>query len=222
MKLEIVVVDLQLPRAVKTWAVRLGIPVALLLGGGAVAWAGGLVTWTNGQTLDASQLNGNFAYLQSEIDALNTTVAAVPKVTEWQSSCPSITWSNGSPAAASATCFWRRVGDTIEVSLHATFTSASSDITFGLPSGVTTSTSKTSGSGGAYGYGMVSYGSGASGWWDLVHCFPSPWSSGVACNDGSHDSSGAPWLGNGWPSAASWGADIHYFLPISGWTSSTP
>jgi hypothetical protein len=35
-----------------------------------VAYGAGLLTWADGQTLKAADLNGNFAYLQSEITAL--------------------------------------------------------------------------------------------------------------------------------------------------------
>jgi hypothetical protein len=62
MKLKIVIVDLEVPPGAKKWALRLGIPAAVLLGGGAVAYAAGLVTWSDGQTLSAADLNGNFSY----------------------------------------------------------------------------------------------------------------------------------------------------------------
>jgi hypothetical protein len=67
MKLKVYVIDLEIPPRVKKWGLRFGIPLALLLGGGAVAYAAGLVTWTDGQTLKAADLNGNFNYLQGEI-----------------------------------------------------------------------------------------------------------------------------------------------------------
>ena len=41
MKLQIVVVDLELPPAVKRWGIRIAVPVALLVAGGAVARAAG-------------------------------------------------------------------------------------------------------------------------------------------------------------------------------------
>jgi len=73
MKLKIVIVDCEVPRSVRTWALRLGIPVVLLLGGGAVAWAAGLHTWSQNEPLNAIDLNGNFSYLQSEIAATQAT-----------------------------------------------------------------------------------------------------------------------------------------------------
>jgi hypothetical protein len=70
MKLKVVVVDLgTAPRATK-WGLRFGLIASILLVGGAVAYAAGLFTWADGQTLKAADLNGNFAYLQSEITAL--------------------------------------------------------------------------------------------------------------------------------------------------------
>jgi hypothetical protein len=67
-KIKVYVIDLEIPPRVKRWALRIGIPAAVLLGGGAIAYATGLpVTWSSGQTLYAADLNNNFAYLQNEI-----------------------------------------------------------------------------------------------------------------------------------------------------------
>jgi C1q domain len=66
MKLKIVVVDFEIPMKVKKWAVRAGIP-AVILTVAAVAYADTLHTWATGDTLNASDLNGNFANLQSQI-----------------------------------------------------------------------------------------------------------------------------------------------------------
>jgi hypothetical protein len=70
MKVKVYVIDLEIPPRVKKWGLRLGIPLGVLLGGGAIAWAAGLHTWNNGDTLNASDLNGNFAQLQNEITSL--------------------------------------------------------------------------------------------------------------------------------------------------------
>jgi hypothetical protein len=68
MKLKVVIVDLEIPPRVKKWALRVGIPLGVVLGGGAVAWtAAGLVNFTAGTTLTAMDLNNSFAYLQGEI-----------------------------------------------------------------------------------------------------------------------------------------------------------
>jgi hypothetical protein len=69
MKLKVVIVDMEFPPRVKKWGLRIGIPVAMLLGGAVVAYAGpnSLITWTDGETLKAADLNSNFATLQNEI-----------------------------------------------------------------------------------------------------------------------------------------------------------
>jgi hypothetical protein len=72
MKIKVVVIDLEIPRPVKKWGLRFGVPIALLFGGGAVAWAAGLHTWQQGDTLNASDLNGNFTTLQGSITDLQT------------------------------------------------------------------------------------------------------------------------------------------------------
>jgi hypothetical protein len=66
MKLKVYVIDLSIPPHAKKWGLRVGIPAAVLLGGGAIAYAG-LVTWSSGQTLMAADLNGNFSFLQNQI-----------------------------------------------------------------------------------------------------------------------------------------------------------
>jgi hypothetical protein len=74
MKLKIVIVDFEIPPRVKRWALYIGIPAALLLGGGAIAYATGtLPTFTTNETLQASDLNT----LSSAIAALQTSVAAL-------------------------------------------------------------------------------------------------------------------------------------------------
>lgn len=72
MKFRVVIVDLEIPPRVKRWGLRLGIPLAVLLGAGGIAYATGLVTWSSGQTLQASDLNNNFNYLQEEIGTLQS------------------------------------------------------------------------------------------------------------------------------------------------------
>jgi hypothetical protein len=44
--------------------------LGLLLGGGAIAWAAGLHSWNTGDTLQAADLNANFALLQSQITTM--------------------------------------------------------------------------------------------------------------------------------------------------------
>ncbi len=88
MKLKVVIVDLEIPRRAKKWGLRIGIPAAVLLGGGAVAYAAGLVTWSSGQTLQASDLNGNFTYVQGEITALQAEVHPASAFHAWATASP--------------------------------------------------------------------------------------------------------------------------------------
>jgi hypothetical protein len=77
MKLKLVVVDLEMPAHVEKWSVRIGLPLAILFGGSAVAWAAGLHTWNPGDTLFAGDLNANFAGLDTRITALEAPISKV-------------------------------------------------------------------------------------------------------------------------------------------------
>jgi hypothetical protein len=61
MRLKVFVVDFEVPARAKRWALTLGLP-ALVLSVAAVALAGP-VSFTDGQTLKAADLNANFGYL---------------------------------------------------------------------------------------------------------------------------------------------------------------
>jgi len=69
MKLKMVVVDLELPPALKRWATRVAVGLAIV-GGATASYAGALTTWTSGQTLTAEDLNKNFDELQKQIAAV--------------------------------------------------------------------------------------------------------------------------------------------------------
>jgi hypothetical protein len=93
MKIKVVVVDLEIPLRVKKWLVRLGVGGGLLLGGGAVAWAATLHSWSDGDTLNATDLNANFSALDARITALETNGASktdLPIVTAWTDYTPLI------------------------------------------------------------------------------------------------------------------------------------
>ena len=70
MKLKFVVVDLEISPRLRRWTLRLGIPLASLIGGTAIAYAAGLKTWATGDLLSASDLNDNFANLQTQLDTI--------------------------------------------------------------------------------------------------------------------------------------------------------
>ena len=66
MRVKVYVVDFEIPPRVRKWALRLAVP-AVVLSVAAVALAGPLHTWSTGDALNASDLNANFANLQSQI-----------------------------------------------------------------------------------------------------------------------------------------------------------
>jgi len=67
MKLKVYVIDVELSAAAKRWGLRL-VTLSLVLGATAVALAAGpLHTWSTGDTLQATDLNGNFSNLQTQI-----------------------------------------------------------------------------------------------------------------------------------------------------------
>ncbi len=69
MKIKVVVVDLELPPRTKKWGLRLGIPV-FVLSAAALAHAGPTwKVWNTGDTLQATDLNGNFSILQGQVHA---------------------------------------------------------------------------------------------------------------------------------------------------------
>jgi microcystin-dependent protein len=65
-----IVVDFERPSRLQRWTLRVGILGALVIGASAIAYADGLKSWTDGATLKAADLNGNFANLQSQLNAL--------------------------------------------------------------------------------------------------------------------------------------------------------
>jgi hypothetical protein len=71
-----IVLDFEHPTPAKKWALRIGLPVALLIGGGAVAWATQLKTWNTGDPLTAADLNNNFGALQAQVTAVQAELDA--------------------------------------------------------------------------------------------------------------------------------------------------
>jgi microcystin-dependent protein len=60
MKIKIVTVDFEIPQRFKLLALRIGIPIAVMLGGGALAYAN-LPQFQDGATLTAAALNSSFS-----------------------------------------------------------------------------------------------------------------------------------------------------------------
>jgi hypothetical protein len=74
MKVKLLVIDLEVPAPVKRWALRLGITLGGLALGGVALAGPPLHTWSSGDTLQASDINGNFSALQTEITAMSTAL----------------------------------------------------------------------------------------------------------------------------------------------------
>lgn len=70
MKLKLVIVDLEMSPRVKRLLLRLGLPIALVLGGSALAYANVPKVWNSGDKLLAADLNGNFSALDTRITSL--------------------------------------------------------------------------------------------------------------------------------------------------------
>jgi hypothetical protein len=70
MKVRVYVIDLELPRVLKPWALRVGVPALVIAGALAVAHAAVPKTWTAGEPLKAADLNQNFSKLDERLSAL--------------------------------------------------------------------------------------------------------------------------------------------------------
>ncbi|HRI72145.1 MAG TPA: SUMF1/EgtB/PvdO family nonheme iron enzyme [Polyangium sp.] len=72
MKIKVVVIDVEWSSRTKRWAIRLGVPLAVLLGAAAVAYANVPHTFKDGDVLKSLDLNENFNALEQRIAALET------------------------------------------------------------------------------------------------------------------------------------------------------
>jgi hypothetical protein len=78
MKIQIVVIDLEISPRVKRAALWIGLPIAALVGASAVARAAVVPkAWTSGEALKAMDLNTNFASLDSRANALDARITAL-------------------------------------------------------------------------------------------------------------------------------------------------
>jgi len=139
MRLKLVVIDLELTRRQKT-AVGAGLSLALLLVG-AVALGDVPVTFAAGDTLKAADLNENF-------EALDKRLADLPTITGWVPYTPVVT-GGSTELTATGAARWRRVGDTLEVSIDSLFSTCSTGnatLSWSLPVGLIPDYAKLSGS----------------------------------------------------------------------------
>jgi hypothetical protein len=74
MKIKVYVVDLEIPRRVKRWSLLVGVPLGLLFGVVAIAYAS-LTTFKAGDPLSATTMNANFADLNTRLTAVESLVA---------------------------------------------------------------------------------------------------------------------------------------------------
>jgi len=147
MKIKMVVIDLELSRSqrhVVAGAIGLGVLVSSL----AVAFADVEKTWKDGDVLTAADLNASFAKLDERLSLVEQTPEPqIPVVTEWTAYTPDLWVANTNVNShATRVGYWRQVGDSIEVRIHATFAGdppADSDrYEWSLPVGVVPDTNK--------------------------------------------------------------------------------
>jgi hypothetical protein len=208
MKLKIYTIDFEIPPHVKKWALRIGIP-AVVLTGAVVALAAPLHVWNQQDTLNAADLNANFASLQSSI----------PVVTSWNSYTPTVTVSGTDVTATMGTSgSWRRVGDTAEVAIVANPTSCptSGPLHFSLPDTIIPDSTKILALE-AFGWG-IGYGPGTSN-----AVVPLIVTSQGANSYVALDLSGAPGGGASCSAVGAGGAfRISFHTPVQGWTVTGP
>jgi hypothetical protein len=76
MKVKIIVIDWEIPPRLKRALLLLGVPAAVIVALGAIAYASVPVAFTKNAPLKADDLNTDFQSLDSRVTALETTVAA--------------------------------------------------------------------------------------------------------------------------------------------------
>jgi len=127
-------IDLSSPRWLRR-VLLLGVPVAAMA---ITSVAVGVPKqFTAGETLKAADLNANF----NDVDARLTTLEQGQiTVTEWTSYTPVVTTDGGVTPVIGGMIkgFWRRVGDTMDVSINTTLPTcpAGVEMTWSLPPGV--------------------------------------------------------------------------------------
>ena len=72
MKIKVVVVDLELSDRTKRWLLRVGVSMLVLCAGAVALAAGTLHSWSTGDTLQATDLNGNFTAVAGQITDLQS------------------------------------------------------------------------------------------------------------------------------------------------------
>jgi hypothetical protein len=180
---------------------------------GALVYASVPHTFVPNEPLTAANLNSNFAGLDTRVGTLETNAAAMPTITRWAAYTPTVSSGGGAAIATqTSTGFWRRVGDTVEISIDTMFTacSAAGSLRWSLPAGVVPDATKLAfvnmlvGTGLTYGpagiRGLYAIAQGASPF--IIPDLTTGGGGGITCND----------IGIG-------GVDtrLTFSLPVQGW-----
>lgn len=201
------------PRAL----VFVGLPAAIIMASAMFARAFDTTWIASGQTLSASQLKADLDEAQSRIATLEQQM---PAVTEWQSYTPAVTRDGGATVGSQTTTGrYRRVGDSIEVSINTGFSGApSSGATWwqwSLPTGLVIDTTKLTCATCIVGSGMAEL--GASNNFALAVYVRSTKGVSATANGASNyyinDTTPFAWANGA-------GANFVFTVPIAGWTVS--
>ncbi len=104
MKLKVYVLDLEISPRTKRRALLMGIPLGILLGAGAIVYAGVPNTFAAGDSLSAMKVNANFSALDTRITALEGAPAAAPSyVWSWEDTANNITPTSNKVASITFT-----------------------------------------------------------------------------------------------------------------------
>jgi hypothetical protein len=80
MKLKLVVIDFELSSRTRKLLVRLGLPIAIVLGSGALAYANVPTVWKSGDLLKVADMNGNFSAVDKRLAALEDPYVGVTSI----------------------------------------------------------------------------------------------------------------------------------------------
>jgi hypothetical protein len=121
MQIKIVTLDVRLSENTKRTIRWVLLPIAVLAGSMAVARAYNTTWIMSGQSVSAASLKGNLDEIQTRLAALENGTKGVV-ITAWQGYTPVLQGTTGTPvAAATSSGKYRRVGDSLEVSIRTSF-----------------------------------------------------------------------------------------------------
>ena len=121
MKLKIIAVDFEIPAKVKLGLLRVGLPLAILIGASVVTYASVPKTWTAGEVLKSADLNSEFASLDARITTLETAAHPPSAFHAWMT-MPTSVPDTGAPVAP-------LIFDHVDYDLGGEYTSATGTLT---------------------------------------------------------------------------------------------